>query len=76
MTTIIGTADSPASTTAGARLAAAVPLVVSTTAGVPLSPSPSPTNPATRSSWTTVIGSRSARASAIGVLREPGATTA
>ena len=44
VTTSIGTSDSPASTTAGWRLAAAVPLVHSSTAGVPPSPSPRATN--------------------------------
>ena len=42
VTTIIGTAESPASTTAGARLAAAVPLVVSTTAGRAAEPEAEP----------------------------------
>ncbi len=78
VSTSIGTPDSPASTTAGCRLAAAVPLVHSTIAGVPARPSPRATKPAARSSCTTcsVSSDRAARASSIGVLREPGATTA
>ena len=52
MSTTIGTSDRPASTTAGWRLAAAVPLVHSSAAGTPSSPRPSATKAATRSSWT------------------------
>jgi hypothetical protein len=76
--TNMGTSDSPASTTAGWKLAAAVPLVHSTTAGTPSRPIPSATNAATRSSCTTctAMSGFDARATAIGVLREPGATTA
>ena len=44
MTTIIGISDSPASTTAGKKLAAAVPLVHNSSAGTPPSPRPSATN--------------------------------
>ncbi len=78
MTTSIGTADSPASTTAGWKFAAAVPLVHNTTAGTPPRPIPRATNAATRSSCTTctVMSPFDARATAMGVLREPGATTA
>ena len=78
VSTSIGTSDRPASTTAGRKFAAAVPLVQSSTAGVPASPSPRATNAALRSSWTTCTASsdRAVRARAIGVLREPGATTA
>ena len=78
VTTSIGTSESPASTTAGWKLAAAVPLVDSRTAGIPPRPRPRATKAADRSSCTTWTASsgRSARASAIGVLREPGATTA
>ena len=68
-----------ASTTAACRWVAAVPLVVSTTAGTPAAtPIPSAANPAARSSWKTctAMSDRSASASAIGVDREPGATTA
>ncbi len=76
--TIIGTSDRPASTTAGWKLAAAVPLVHTSTAGTPSSPAPRATKAATRSSWTTCTASsaRSVRARATGVLREPGATMA
>ena len=78
VTTIIGTSLSPASTTAGWKFAAAVPLVHSNTAGTPSSPMPSAANAATRSSCTTCTDNsgRSASASANGVLREPGAITA
>ena len=50
VSTIIDTPDRPASTTAGKKLAVAVPLVHSSRAGVPESPIPSATNAATRSS--------------------------
>ncbi len=78
MSTSIGTSDSDASTTAGKKFAAAVPLVHNSSAGVPLRPSPSATKAATRSSWTTCTASsgRSVMAIAIGVEREPGAITA
>ena len=78
VSTIIGTSDSPASTMAGKKFAAAVPLVHSSSAGVPSRPRPSATNAAERSSWTTWTrnSDRSTSASAIGVDREPGATTA
>src|SRR5262249_30209845 len=73
-----GTADRSASTTAGWRFAAAVPLVHSSTAGIPDRPSPRATNAADRSSWTTcnATSARSARAKPIGVVRLPGATPA
>ena len=78
VTTSMGTSDSPASTTAGWRFAAAVPLVHSNTAGMPASPRPRATKAALRSSWTTCTrrSPRPASARAIGVLRDPGATTA
>ncbi len=67
-----------ASTTAGCSSTAAVPLLVSTTAGRSVvSPSPSATKPALRSSWCTctVIRASDARATANGVDRDPGHTT-
>ena len=68
-----------ASMTAGCSSAAAVPLVVRTTAGRPVRMAmPRAKNPAERSSrktWLVMRGSAT-RASASGVEREPGATTA
>ena len=79
VSTSIGTSDSPASTTAGWKFAAAVPLVHSSTAGVPARPSPRATNAATRSSCTTCtrqLRPRRRGPAPSGVLRDPGATTA
>ena len=79
VTTSSGTSEAPASTTAGmevgrrrAARATAGPH------GIPSRPSPRATKAADRSSCTTWTASsgRSARANAIGVLRDPGATTA
>ena len=74
-----GTSAWLASTTAACSSTAAVPLVHSSTAGRPVArPRPSARNDAERSSWWTWSWSRGsdARASASGVEREPGATTA
>ena len=79
MHTNSGTQARSASTTAACRCVAAVPLVVSTTAGRPeASPIPSAQNAAARSSWKTCIrtSGRALSASASGVERDPGATTA
>ena len=79
MSTNMGTPDRSASTTAAWKCVAAVPLVHSSAAGCPVArPMPSAMNAALRSSCTTctVRSSRAASARAIGVLREPGATTA
>ena len=68
-----------ASTTAGCSSTAAVPLLVSTTAGRPLArPNPSAMKAALRSSWCTctAILASEASATASGVDREPGQTTA
>src|SRR5215210_3059169 len=77
--TIIGTPASSASTTAGCRFAAAEPDVQSTAAGTPVASAvPSAKNPALRSSRitvTSIAGSRQS-ATARGVEREPGETTA
>ena len=79
VTTSIGTPARSASTTDGCSSTAAVPLVVTTTAGRRLArPSPRAMKPAERSSTCTctwMLGAR-ARASAIGVDRDPGAITA
>ena len=75
----IGTLSRSASTTAACNCTAAVPLVVSTTAGRPVARAmPSAMNEADRSSWWTCTCTRpsSASASAIGVEREPGEMTA
>ncbi len=79
VTTSSGTAAWCASTTAAWRWVAAVPLVQTSTAARPVaSPTPSAANPAERSSWNTcrVSSGRAAKASTMGVEREPGATTA
>ena len=77
--TIIGTRLWLASTTGATKCAAAVPDVHSSTAGKPDAlPMPSAANPALRSSWKTWSESsdRRAMATASGVDRLPGATTA
>src|SRR5688572_16653700 len=77
--TISGTPASSASTTAGWRLAAADPDVQRTAAGTPLDRAvPSAKNPALRSSSSTVtsIAGWRHRATASGVEREPGESTA
>ena len=74
-----GTPARSASTTAGWSSTAAVPLVVSTiTASPDAAASPSARKPPLRSSWWTwtVMRSSAASASASGVDREPGQTTA
>ena len=77
-----GTPARSASTIAGCSSAAAVPLVVRTSAGRPVAdPTPSARNAPERSSWWTSTRSRpssaaATRASASGVEREPGHTTA
>jgi hypothetical protein len=76
---MIGTRSWWASTTAGCRFTAAVPLVVSTGTGRPVTRAmPSATNPADRSSRQTCTWTPSARsnATANGVERDPGHTTA
>src|SRR3954467_5890017 len=79
VSTISGTPASSASTTAGWRLAAAEPDVQSTAAGLPVARAvPRAKNPALRSSritGTPTPGPRQ-RATASGVEREPGETTA
>src|SRR4029077_3922153 len=79
VSTIKGTPASSASTTAGWRLAAADPEVQRTAAGLPVARAvPSAKNPALRSSRITVtsISGCRQRATARGVEREPGETTA
>ena len=79
MSTISGTRASQASTTAGWRLAAAVPEVQVTATGRPLAFAiPSATKPAERSSSTDTASTPScaARVSASGAFREPGEVTA
>ena len=79
MTARSGTPAWWASTTAGCSSAAAVPLVVTTTAGQPRArPMPRARKPADRSSSTTWRRSRpsAAKATISGVERDPGATTA
>ena len=74
-----GTRPRSASTTAAWSSAAAVPLVVTTRAGrPPARPIPSAVNPAERSSslTCTAMAGWAARATASGVDREPGHTTA
>ena len=79
VSTISGTRASHASTTAGCRLAAAVPDVHVTATGRPLAFAiPSATKPAERSSITDTASMPGAAASvsAIGAFREPGEVTA
>ena len=79
VSTISGTADSSASQTAGWKLAAAVPEVQSIATGVPLAcAAPSAKKAAERSSTITVTSISGWRqsATASGVEREPGETTA
>ncbi len=79
MSTSSGTRASHASTTAGWRLAAAVPEVQVTATGRPVALAmPRATKPAERSSMTDTasIPSAAARVSASGALREPGEVTA
>src|SRR3954454_15193611 len=79
VSTISGTPASSASTTAGWRLAAAEPDVQSTAAGLPVARAvPRAKNPALRSSRITVTSMPGScqRATARGVEREPGETTA
>jgi hypothetical protein len=79
VSTTSGTRASHASTTAGIRLAAAVPEVQVTATGLRVDlASPTATNPAERSSITECAWMRDAAASvsASGALREPGEVTA
>ena len=79
MSTISGTRASQASTTAGWRLAAAVPEVQVTATGRPLAfAMPRATKPAERSSSTDTASmpSCAASVSASGAFREPGEVTA
>ena len=79
LSTISGTRASHASTTAGCRLAAAVPEVQVIATGRPLALAiPSATKPAERSSITDTASRPSwpASVSASGALREPGQVTA
>ena len=75
MSTSIGTSDRPASTTAGWKFAAAVPLVHSSSAGAPVEPEAEGDErrrPLVVDHVHRQIVATSAIASAIGVLREPG----
>ena len=79
VSTISGTRASCASTTAGCRLAAAVPDVQVTATGRPLAfAMPSATKPAERSSITDTASTPSwaASVSASGAFRDPGEVTA